>query len=166
MAGETVLIVGGDVVRKRFVRIMAGDAGDASVSASPALAVFETIGGEANVEDADFEEMTGDDVLPSAMACAAKIYGVDAGELSGVENQTRAALFGFGASCRDVLCAGAVAGFAGDAEKRGAGIKLIFCRGSGGVTAEAEAHFVGRDETAHGSGESCRDRARLAGSDV
>lgn len=64
------------------------------------------------------------------------------------------------------MCSRAVAGFAGDAGVRGARIELVFCRGSGGVTAEAEARFVGRDDAAHSSGESFRDRARLAGSDV
>jgi hypothetical protein len=34
------------------------------------------------------------------------------------------------------------------------------------MTAEAEARFLGRYSPAHGSGESPRDRARLAGSDI
>lgn len=86
VARETVLIIGGEIVRKRLVGIVARHAGNACVACGPALAVFKTIGGEADVKDADFEEMTGDDILPSAMAGAAKIDGVDTGEVSGVED--------------------------------------------------------------------------------
>ena len=86
VARKTVLIVGSDVVRERFVRIMAGHAGDASVATRPALAVFKAIGGEADVERAGSYHLTGDYVLPSAMAGAAKIHGIDARELGGIED--------------------------------------------------------------------------------
>ncbi len=65
-----------------------------------------------------------------------------------------------------MLCAGAVAGFAGDAGIRGAGIEVVFGGGGGGVTAEAEARFIRRDGTAGGIRESRGDGAWLPGGDV
>jgi len=65
-----------------------------------------------------------------------------------------------------MLRAGPVAGFAGDAQIRGTWIELIFCGGGGGVAAEAEASFVGRDGTARSIIESCWHGMGLAGSDV
>ena len=115
MAREAILIVGGDIVGQRFVRIVTRHAGDASVAFGPATAVFETVGSEAHVEGAGSYHLTGDDVLPGAVAGAAKIHGIDAGELRGIEGQARAALFGFGSGRGDMLGAGAVAGFAGNA---------------------------------------------------
>jgi len=115
VTGEAILIVGGDIVGKRFVRIVAGHAGDARVAFGPAAAVFETIGSEAHVESARAHHLTGDDVLPGAVAGAAKIDRIDTSELRGIERQPGASLFGFGSGSGDMLCAGAVAGFAGDA---------------------------------------------------
>ena len=115
MAREAICVVGGDVVRERFVRIVAGHAGNARVAFGPAAAVFETIGSEAHVEGAGSYHLTGDNVLPGAVAGAAKIHGIDAGELRGIERQSGAALFGFGSGSGDMLGAGAVTGFAGDA---------------------------------------------------
>jgi hypothetical protein len=43
---------------------------------------------------------------------------------------------------------------------------LVFCGGGGGVAAEAETRFVGRDGAACGSVESCWDSAWLARGDV
>ena len=88
MASEAVCVVGSDVVRERFVWIVAGDAGDAGVALRPTLAVFETVGSEAHVEHAgaNAEHLTGDDVLPRAMAGAAEIDVIDASELSGIED--------------------------------------------------------------------------------
>lgn len=65
-----------------------------------------------------------------------------------------------------MLGAGAVAGFAGDAGVGGGRIKLIFCGGGCGVTAEAQASFVGRDRAASGEFESGGSCAWLAGSDI
>jgi len=166
VAREAICVVRGDIVRERFVWIVTRHAGDASVAFGPAAAVFETIGSEAHVEGAGADHLAGDDVLPSAVACAAKINGIDASELGGIERQSGAALFGFGAGGCDVLGAGTVAGFAGDAEKRGAGFELISRGGGGGVAAEAEASFARRDGAAGGVFESCRDGMGLAGSDV
>ena len=88
MASEAICIVRGDVVRERFVRIVAGNAGDAGVALCPTLAVFETVGSEAHVEhaSANAEHLAGDDVLPCAMAGAAEIDVIDASELSGIED--------------------------------------------------------------------------------
>ena len=86
MASKAICIVGGGVVRERLVWIVAGHAGDAGVAFGPALAVFEAIGGEADVEDAGVDQVAGDDVLPGAMACAAEVYGIDARELGGIED--------------------------------------------------------------------------------
>ena len=168
MASEAVCVVGSDVVRERFVWIVAGDAGDASVALCPTLAAFETVGSEANVEhtSANAEHLAGNDVLPGAMAGAAEIDVIDASELSWIEDEAAAALFGFGTCGGDVLGAGAVAGFTGDARVGSAGIELIFCGGGGGVAAKAEASFVGRDRATGGVIESCGNCALLAGSDV
>ena len=65
---------------------MAGDAGDARIAGGPALAVFQAIWGEADVEDAGFDQVAGDDVLPSAMTGPAKIDVIDAGELGGIKD--------------------------------------------------------------------------------
>ena len=88
MASEAVCVVGSDVVRERFVWIVASDAGDASVALCPALAVFETVRCEANVEypGANAEHLTGDDVLPRAMAGSAEVDVIDASELGGIED--------------------------------------------------------------------------------
>jgi len=168
VASEAVCVVGTDVVRERLVGIVAGDAGDAGVALCPALAVFETVRCEAHVEhaSANAEHLTGDDVLPRAMAGAAEIHVIDASELGGIEDKPTASLFHFGARSGDMCGTGAVAGFAGDAGVGSARIELIFCGGGGGVAAEAEAGFVGRDGAACGIGESCGDGAQLAGSDV
>jgi len=61
------------------VRVVTGHAGDARVAFGPAAAVFETVGSEAHVEGAGADHLTGDDVLPGAVASAAKIHGIDAG---------------------------------------------------------------------------------------
>ena len=58
VAGEAICVVGGDVVRERFVRIVAGHAGNARVAFGPAAAVFETIGSEAHVEGASADHLT------------------------------------------------------------------------------------------------------------
>ena len=86
MAREAILIIGGDVARKRFVGIVAGHAGNACVACGPALAVFKTIGGEADVLDAGVDHRTGDDVLPSAMTGTTEIHGIYAAKLSGIED--------------------------------------------------------------------------------
>ena len=64
---------------ERFVWIVAGDAGDAGVAFGPAFAIFETIGGEADIKEAGFDQVAGDDVLPGAVASTAKIDVIDAG---------------------------------------------------------------------------------------
>ena len=79
MTGEAICVVGGSVVGERLVRIVAGDAGDASVAFCPAAAVFEAIGGEADVENAGVNHVTGDDVLPGAVTGPAKIDVINAG---------------------------------------------------------------------------------------
>ena len=62
--------------------------------------------------------------------------------------------------------AGAMASLAGDAQIRGFGIELIFCGGGGGVAAEAETRFVGRDGATGGVFESRGYGMGLAGSDI
>ena len=78
MARETICVVRGEIVRERFVWIVTGHAGDASVAFGPATAVFESIGSEADVEGASADHLAGDYVLPGAMTGAAKIHGIDA----------------------------------------------------------------------------------------
>ena len=78
VACEAICVVGGDIVGKRFVRIVAGHAGDARVAFGPAAAVFEAVGSEAHVEGAGADHLPGDDVLPSAVTGAAKIHGIHA----------------------------------------------------------------------------------------
>ena len=115
MALEAVRVIGADIMRKRFVGIVAGSAGEACIAFRPTSAVFETIRGEAHVEDAGVDHRTGDDILPGAMTCATKIDGFDTGKLIGIENQAGAAFVCFGGGSRHMLSAGAMAGLAGHA---------------------------------------------------
>ena len=86
MAGQAICVVRGEVVRERLVRIMAGHAGDARVAFGPAAAVFESIGCEADVEDAGFDHVARDNVLPGAVASAAEIDRIDPGQLGRIED--------------------------------------------------------------------------------
>lgn len=86
VAGETICVVRGDLVRERLMRIMAGCACDAGIAFGPAAAVFKAIGCEADVEDTGFDHLAGDDVLPGAVARATEVDGIDAGQLSRIED--------------------------------------------------------------------------------
>ena len=71
VAAQAFLIISGDILHQRLMWIVAGDAGDARVALSPALAGFEAIHGEASVLDAVILQLV--DVPPGAMASAAEI---------------------------------------------------------------------------------------------
>ena len=109
MTGEAIRIVGSRIVNERFVRIVAGNASDASVALRPTAAVLEAIRSEAHADHVSGIQLGSHDILPSAMAGAAKIDRIDAGQIRGIEDKAGAALLGFGVSGGDVLRSGIVA---------------------------------------------------------
>lgn len=166
VAGEAVGIIGSRIVNERFVRIVAGNASDASVALGPTATVFEAVRGKADVESVSGIQMGRDDVLPSAMAGTAKVDGIDAGQIRGIENEAGTEFLGLGGSRGDMLRTGAVAGFAIHTEHRFGGIELIAHDGGSGVAGEARARFFDRHCAASGRQKSGRPKGRGARSDV
>ena len=76
MARQAFGVVGTRVLIELFVRIVAGDAGEAWVACgvAPAFAVFEAIGLEADVHHTAEFLVGKDDVGPRAVTCTAEIY--------------------------------------------------------------------------------------------
>lgn len=120
---EAAGIVGGGIVIERLMRIVAGNAGEARVGLRPTLAVFEAVGGEADV-GVD-EAKVGDNILPGAVAGAAEIYGRDGIEAGGIHDQSRGLIGLCGIHGDDMAGAWPVAGFAGDARYGAISVQLI-----------------------------------------
>ena len=88
VALQAVRIVRRGVMNERFVRVVAGSAGEPRVAFGPAAAVLETVRREAHVESSGRAHVSGDDVLPGAVAGAAEIDGVNAFEPGWIENES------------------------------------------------------------------------------
>src|SRR5262249_23241965 len=115
-------------MRQWLMWIVTGDAGDARVALLPALAVFETIRREANVELGNAGKSASDNVLPGAMARSAKIYGINRIQVRGIENQSRALLSQARLRGGHMACAGSMAGFAGHSRNGVLRVELILRR--------------------------------------
>jgi hypothetical protein len=94
------------------VRVVARGAGEPGVAVSPAAAVLEAIGLEADVDDTG--EAALQDVAASAMARTAKIDGGSSVEVARIENRAATVCDFSRFHGGDMFSAGAVAGFAGD----------------------------------------------------
>src|SRR5260370_21201675 len=71
MASQALLVIGGRIMGKRLMRVVASDAGKARVAVAPAAAVFKTIGLEPHVSDAASTHFI--DVIQRAMASATEV---------------------------------------------------------------------------------------------
>src|SRR6266851_6934146 len=71
MASQALLVIGGRIMGKRLVRVVASDASKARIAVAPAAAVFKTIGLEPHVGDAGSTHFI--DVIQRAMASATEV---------------------------------------------------------------------------------------------
>src|SRR5882724_7755319 len=168
VAPETFRIVHFRALLKLLMRIMASDAGNPRITRSPAFAVLQTIGlrthrwrsfhrGELHVP-------------PRRVAGAAEIDRIRRRKFACIENKFAATGTGdfalqhfFGALRGHMLCARAMAGFAGDpiSELRLLDDRL---RGySGGVALEAAAHFFRAERARYCFGDIARRFQRACG---
>ncbi len=168
MAREAFRVIGRCVLIELFVRVVAGDAGEAGVAvgAAPALAVFEAVRLEADVHDAAEFLFSEDDVGPGAVTRAAKIHRCSCIETARIEDGGAALLDFSGLHRGDVSGSGAVAGFALHAGSEMRRVEMAGDAGRSRVAAEAAARFVGVEPAAHRGFEIVGSGGVVAGGEI
>ncbi len=73
-------------MRKRLVRVVAGEAGDTGVSLSPAPAGFKAVRLKAHRSNPYHAALH--HVCPGAMASAAEVHGIDGIQLGGIQDMS------------------------------------------------------------------------------
>ena len=168
MARQAFGVVGTRVLIELFVRIVAGDAGEARVACgvAPAFAVFEAVGLEADVHHVGKFLFAEDDVGPGAVTCAAKIDRGGCIEAARIEDGGATLLDFSGLHRGDVIGSGTVAGFALHAGSEMRRVEMAGDAGGGGVAAEAAARFVGVEPAAHRGFEVVGSGGVVAGGEI
>jgi len=168
VARQAFCVVGRGVLIELFVRIVAGDAGEARVACgvAPALAVFEAVGLEADVHHVGEFLFAEDDVGPGAVTCAAEIHRCSCIEAARIEDGGAALLDFSGLHRGDVIGSGAVTGFALHAGSEMRRVEMAGDAGGGGVAAEAAARFVGVEPAAHRRFEVAGSGGVMAGGEI
>ena len=168
MAREAFGVVGTRALIELFVRIVAGDAGEASVAVgvAPALAVFEAVRLEADVHHVGKFFLAEDDVGPGAVTCAAEIHRCSCIETARIEDGGAALLDFSGLHRGDVIGPRTVAGFALHARSEMRSIEMAGDAGRCSVAAEAAARFVGVQPAAHRGFEIVGSGGVVAGGEI
>src|SRR5690242_3184950 len=143
MASEALLVIRGDIVVQKLMRIMARDAREARVSLAPAAAAFETIRLKAHVLDA--LDSCYRDVVPRTVTGAAKVYLRHRPQAPWIENSLAALGILFVVHELGVFGARTMTSFAIHAEDQARCIKSRPGCGSGGVAPKATAQGVWRN---------------------
>jgi len=85
VAAEAGRVVRRRAGKERFVGIVAGDTSEPRIAISPAAAIFQTIGSEADVINAKPDETVFHNVLPSAMASTTEIHRFERAQFAGAK---------------------------------------------------------------------------------
>ncbi len=123
--------------------IVTGNAGQAGIPFAPALAVFKTVRGEADVVHANSGETNGHHILPSAVAGTAKIHRINRIQAAGIHNQLLALLLRPRSYCGCMTRPWAVARLASDTKNGAVWIELIPGHRRCCMTAKTSAGFPG-----------------------
>src|SRR5271165_1024877 len=125
------------------MRVVTGDASDASVSLSflPAAAVLQPIGAKANIQPSDPDRAIRDDILPGAMARATKVHRLDGIQPPRVQDGGCGEFVFPGAGRGDLGGARPVTSLTRHAGNEGLHIKSVLRRRGSGVTAETPARL-------------------------
>jgi hypothetical protein len=148
-AGRDVALQALGVIRRRvfhqrLVRIMARDAGDASVSLSclPAAAVLQTVGCKADVQPPNPSRTIQEDILPSAVTGATKVERLNRVQVCRVQDRPQCELVISGFCRSDMGGTWPVTLLTSHTSNEVSRIELIFCRRGRRMTTETSASLI------------------------